>query len=99
MTEDLGGGRSTHHVDNERRRTIGLWCLAIGTIGAVFSAVLLFRPEDPGPYRPNQGQASGAVYGITLGALLIGVTYLWKSIRFRNEYFEVRERGLVHAVG
>jgi hypothetical protein len=94
----LGAVLSRHHVDNERRQVIGVWALGIGLFGAVVSMIMVV-PEDTGPYQPVQGQTEGAVIGLTLSALVIGSVYLGKALLGGDEYFEVRENGLVHAFG
>jgi hypothetical protein len=71
--------------------------MAVAMAGGALSAITVLGEDDPGPYQPGQGQASGALIGLTASALVIGAMYLWKALRGGpNERFEVRERGLVY---
>jgi hypothetical protein len=93
---ELGPVLSRHNVDNERRKVIAGWGLGLGLAGAVLSVIVVGYQESA-PGRPGYAQIGSAIIGCTLGALLFGVVYLGKALRGRDEYFEVRENGLVHA--
>jgi hypothetical protein len=98
LPDELGPVLSRHYVDNDRRRLIGGWGLAMAAAGGILSAIMLLGEESPGPYQPGQGQAQGAVIGLTLTAFVTGAVFLWKALRGgADEHFELREGGLVYA--
>lgn len=95
-TDELGPVLSTHRVDNRRRLVTGFWALAIGVVVGA-AGVFLFGITDPSDgYGPNK--TVGVALGVGLCGLVLGVRQLSKAWRGgSDEYFEVREEGLVHA--
>ena len=91
--EDLGQMVSHHTVNRQRR-------FVIVALGVVVGSVFLFCGNvlpHPVRYTPSDGRVRGTVLGIGVCALMIAAWYLFRALRDgRGEYFEVRERGLVH---
>lgn len=94
--DEFGELRSKHQVDNKRRRVTGYWALAIGIVVTPLG-VLLVSVTDSSDGAVAQRNA-GAVLAIGLVGLVIGALQLNRASRGgRDEYFEVREEGIVHA--
>jgi hypothetical protein len=94
--DDFGTVLSTHRVDNKRRLVTGFWALAIGAVGTVLGGYLFVTVDDTVSYAINRNV--GVTLGIGLVGLVIAAFSLGRALRGgSDEYFEVREHGLVHA--
>jgi len=94
--DDFGTVLSTHRVNNKRRLVTGFWALAIGAVGTVVGAYLFVTVDDTVSYALNRNV--GVTLGIGLVGLWIAAVSLGRAFRGgSDEYFEVREHGLVHA--
>lgn len=94
MTDLFGAVLSRHRVDTRARWHNALWALVVAVPTGWLGLWALFSVDDS---RPGGGRAIGLVIGLSLGALYIAVTQAWRAVRGgTGEYFEVRERGLVH---
>lgn len=92
----FGELRSKHQVDNKRRRVTGYWALAIGIL-AIPLGVFMVSVTDSSAGVIAQRNA-GATLALGLVGLVIGAVQLSRASRGgRDEYFEVREEGIVHA--
>ncbi|MFD8598189.1 hypothetical protein ACFV1L_24615 [Kitasatospora sp. NPDC059646] len=94
MTRLFGARLSTHRVDTGARWRNTAWALAVAVPTGWLGLWALLGADDG---RPGGGRAIGLVIGLSLGALYIAATQAWRAVRGGSgEYFEVRERGLVH---
>ncbi|HEY0496601.1 MAG TPA: hypothetical protein VGD48_12730 [Kutzneria sp.] len=94
--DDFGTVLSTHRVDNKRRLVTGFWALAIGAVGAVLGVYLFVNVDYTVSYAINRNV--GVTLGIGLVGLWMAAVSLGRAIRGgSDEYFEVREHGIVHA--
>lgn len=94
--DEFGAVRGRHRVDNKGRLVAGFWALAIGAVASVLG-VFLVSTVDPGDgYALNRN--AGAVLGLGIVGLVIAAVQLGRALRGgSDEYFEVREGGIVHA--
>ncbi|MPY55214.1 hypothetical protein [Streptomyces acidicola] len=92
--EELGPVVSRHVVDHRKRWVNAGWALLI----AVPSGWLgVWGVSATGDGSPGGNKAIGLLLGLALGAVAIAVTQITRAVRGEpGEYFEVRQRGLVH---
>lgn len=94
--DDFGTVLSTHRVNNKRRLVTGFAALAVGVLFGVPGVLLLITVDDTVSYAANR--TIGVAVGIGLVGLVIAAMSLSRAIRGgSDEYFEVREHGIVHA--
>ncbi|MFC0546138.1 hypothetical protein [Kutzneria chonburiensis] len=94
--DDFGAVLSKHPVNNKRRLVTGFWALAIGAVGTVLGGYLFVTVDDTVSYALNRNV--GVTLGIGLVGLWIAAISLGRALRGgSDEYFEVRQHGLVHA--
>jgi hypothetical protein len=94
--DDLGTVLSTHRVDNRRRLVSGFWAVAIGVVASALGWFLFTITDPADGVGPNR--TVGAWIALGLCGLVIGAVQLSKAWRGgSDEYFEVREHGLLHA--
>ncbi|MFD5464974.1 hypothetical protein ACFWIQ_19415 [Kitasatospora sp. NPDC127059] len=93
MTDLFGAVLSRHRVDTRARWQNAVWALVLA-VPTGWLGVWAFGMDDG---RSGGGRAIGLVIGLSLGALYVAVTQAWRAVRGgAGEYFEVRERGIVH---
>jgi hypothetical protein len=94
--EELGQVVSHHAVDRRRRFTVTVIATSLGLV-LLLCAGVIPHPADGSPGSGSASKVFGTVLGLGTVALMIATWYLWRALRGgRGEYFEVRERGLVH---
>jgi hypothetical protein len=94
--DDFGTVLSTHRVNNKRRLVTGFSALAIGAVFGVLGVYLFVNVDDTVSYAANR--TIGVGIGIGLVGLWIAAVSLGRAFRGgSDEYFEVRQHGLVHA--
>lgn len=94
--DDFGTVLSTHRVNNKRRLVTGFWALAIGAVFGVLGVYLFVNVDDTVSYAANR--TVGAAIGVGLVGLWIAAVSLGRAFRGgSDEYFEVRQHGIVHA--
>ncbi|MFJ9774326.1 hypothetical protein ACIRVF_24305 [Kitasatospora sp. NPDC101157] len=94
MTERFGARIGRHRVDTRARWQNTAWALVVAVPTGWLGLWALLSADDG---RPGGGRAIGVVIGLSLGALYVAVTQAWRAVRGGSEeYFEVREHGLVH---
>ncbi|MFD7904085.1 hypothetical protein ACFV4F_14025 [Kitasatospora sp. NPDC059722] len=95
MTDLFGEMLSRHRVDTRARWHNAVWALVVAVPTGWLGLWALLLTVDDG--RSRGGRVIGLVIGLSLGALYVAVTQAWRALRGgAGEYFEVRERGLVH---
>jgi hypothetical protein len=93
---ELGTVLSTHRVNNRRRLVSGLWALVVGVVASVLGAFDFAITDPSDGVGPNK--TVGVVIGVGLCGLAIAAVQLSRAWRGgSDEYFEVREHGLIHA--
>ncbi|CAK7286356.1 hypothetical protein [Streptomyces misionensis] len=92
--DQLGPVISRHPVDHRKRWVNAAWALLV----AVPSGWLgVWSLSASGEGSPRGNRAIGLLLGLALGAVWVAVTQIVRALRGEpGEYFEVRERGLVH---
>lgn len=93
-SDQLGPVISLYWVDHRKRWVNAAWALLI----AVPSGALgIWGLSAAGEGSPGSNRAIGLLLGLSLGAVGVAVTQVLRALRGEpGEYFEVRERGLVH---
>ncbi|MFF0629417.1 hypothetical protein [Streptomyces sp. NPDC004296] len=92
--DQLGPVLSRHPVDHRKRWVNAAWALLIA-VPSGWLGVWGLSATGEGSARSNQ--AVGLLIGLALGAVWVAVTQIVRVLRGEpGEYFEVRERGLVH---
>ncbi|MFH8340436.1 hypothetical protein [Streptomyces sp. AM6-12] len=90
----LGPVLSRHPVDHRKRWVNAAWALLVA-VPSGWLGVWGLSTAGEGSARGNR--AIGLLIGLALGAVWVAVTQIVRALRGEpGEYFEVRERGLVH---
>ncbi|MGW3267758.1 hypothetical protein [Streptomyces sp. NPDC001056] len=92
--DQLGPVISRHPVDHRKR-----WVNAAGAllIAVPSGGLGVWGISATGEGSPGSNRAIGLLLGLSLGAVGVAVTQILRALRGEpGEYFEVRERGLVH---
>jgi len=94
--DEFGAVRGRHRVDNRGRLVAGLWALAIGAVATVLGVFMVSTVDPSAGYALNRN--AGAMLGLGIVGLVIAAVQLGRAWRGgSDEYFEVREDGIVHA--
>ena len=92
--DELGPVLSRHAVDH-RKRWVNAACALLIAVPSGWLGVWGVSASDEGSAGGNR--AIGLLLGLALGAVWVAVTQIVRALRGEpGEYFEVRERGLVH---
>ena len=94
--DEFGELRSKQPVDNKRRRVMGYWALAVGIMATPLGVILVSVTDSSAGVIAQRN--AGATLALGLVGLVIGAFQLSRASRGGpDEYFEVREEGIVHA--
>ena len=94
--DEFGAVRTRHRVDNKGRLVTGFWALAIGAVATVAGVYLVIITDPSAGVVLNRN--AGAVLGLGIVGLVIAARQLLRAWRGgADEYFEVREEGIVYA--